>query len=453
MRMQTKQAGIHRLLSVLHGNGFRFLFILDAVGLFTSMVLINVVRFGFHWPTYRLTHYGFGFATATCIHLFVNYLSGLYEREPQLGRRPWLPTIVLATSIGVGMDSAAFVLLNRYLMPRLNLAALIVVGSAVLAGNRSLSRRLTIRRLGAARIALVGSADAIDAAQRHLFQAAEDSPSRSSLVVCTTTDTSRLRDLVAEHRVTDVLLLDVHAFGTIFPEPLVALEHANVSVLQQVGAQETLLGLQTLQEVAGMPVVRLRTHTLPSHKSRLKRGMDLLLLVVLSPVLILLIAVTALYVRIVVGSPILHRQIRLGRDSVPFALLKFRTMGLDAEASGPVLASTNDQRVIPRAAWLRSTRFDELPQFWNVLRGDMSLVGPRPERPEFAHDIGISVPGYARRYELRPGITGLAQVQGRYHTAAVYKVGHDLQYLVNWSPVLDLQIILRTVWVIIARRV
>lgn len=98
-------------------------------------------------------------------------------------------------------------------------------------------------------------------------------------------------------------------------------------------------------------------------------------------------------------------------------------------------------------------RVDELPQIINVLRGDMSLVGPRPERPEFTADLARSVPGYERRHELRPGLTGLAQVNGRYDTDAAFKVGHDLQYLVNWSPALDLAILARTVWVVVARRV
>jgi lipopolysaccharide/colanic/teichoic acid biosynthesis glycosyltransferase len=101
---------------------------------------------------------------------------------------------------------------------------------------------------------------------------------------------------------------------------------------------------------------------------------------------------------------------------------------------------------------MRQTRADELPQFVNVLKGDMSLVGPRPERPELVAKMAQDVPGYVRRTELRPGLTGLAQVQGRYATDAEYKLGYDIQYLVNWSVVLDLQILARTVWVVISRR-
>jgi lipopolysaccharide/colanic/teichoic acid biosynthesis glycosyltransferase len=202
-----------------------------------------------------------------------------------------------------------------------------------------------------------------------------------------------------------------------------------------------------------MPFVRLRSHTLPSHKVKLKRLFDLVLLVAVSPIVIVVVGALALYVRVRAGAPVLYRQTRLGRDGRPFTLVKFRTMRPDAETNGAVLATENDPRVVRGLSWMRGTRADELPQLWNVLRGDMSLVGPRPERPELVTDIAKLVPGYERRHELRPGLTGLAQVQGRYHTDAAFKVGHDLQYLVNWSLVLDVQIIVRTIWVVVARRV
>jgi exopolysaccharide biosynthesis polyprenyl glycosylphosphotransferase len=435
-------------LRPLWRRGFRFLFVLDALVLFTSMVAINAVRFGTDWPTYPLSHYAVGFSIATAIHLVVGYLAGLYEREPRLGQRSWLPRVMLAMAIGIGVEGVAFVVLDRYLMPRLNLLALFVVGSLALTANRRLSRRLAWRRQGAPRVALVGPPDAVATASAHLADS-----DRGAVVVGTAPSTDALVELVDTHGATDVLLLDVHAFGDIFPEPLATLERRGVGVLQRVGAQETLLGLQAVREVAGMPFVRLATHTLPAHKYRLKRGFDLLVLLVASPLILIVTALAALYVRVRAGSPVLYRQVRIGRDSVPFELVKFRTMHRDAEREGAVLATADDPRVVPGLRWMRSTRLDELPQLWNVLRGEMSLVGPRPERPEFTERLAQQVPGYERRHELPPGITGLAQVQGRYDTDASYKVGYDLQYLVNWSPVLDLQILARTVWVVVTRRV
>lgn len=435
-------------LAPLWRRGFRVLFVLDAVVLYALMILVNLVRFGTEWPTYPLSHYWIGFAIATGIHLVVGYFSGLYEREPRLGQRPWLPRVTLAMAIGIGADGVAFVVLDRYLMPRFNLGALFVVGSLALVINRHVSRSLNRRRQGPPRVVLVGS---IDTARIVIDQLAQSD--RAAQVVATLTDTSDLVETVHVHQATDVLLLDVDAFGHVFPQPLGTLEDEGVGFLQRVGAQETLLGLQSVRELAGMPFVRLRSHTLPAHKVKLKRAFDLLLLLAFAPVIVVIVGLLALYVRARAGSPVLYRQTRIGRDGRAFTLVKFRTMRRDAETSGAVLATDDDPRVVPGLSWMRGTRADELPQLWNVLRGDMSLVGPRPERPEFITDIAKQVPGYERRHELRPGLTGLAQVQGRYHTDAAFKVGHDLQYLVNWSLVLDLQIIVRTIWVVLARRV
>jgi lipopolysaccharide/colanic/teichoic acid biosynthesis glycosyltransferase len=192
----------------------------------------------------------------------------------------------------------------------------------------------------------------------------------------------------------------------------------------------------------------------PTHKVRLKRLFDLIVVISFAPLWLPAIGVLAAYVAVRAGRPVLYRQRRVGRDGVEFSCVKFRTMVRDAEVDGRAkLAAVHDDRVVSALAWMRSTRADELPQLWNVLKGDMSLVGPRPERPELVADIVRRVPGYVRRNELPPGLTGLAQVHGRYGTDAEYKLGYDLQYLVNWSLVVDLEILCRTIWVVVSRRV
>jgi len=429
-------------------RGFRVLFVLDAVSLYALMVLINLVRFGTAWPTYPLSHYWIGFGIATSIHLVVGYFTGLYEREPRLGQRPWLPRVVLATAIGIGVDGLAFVVLDRYLMPRINLAVLFATGSLAIVLNRHLSRRFGLRWQGPPRVVLVGSGDSVGTVVEQLGHS-----DRAAVVVASLDSTVGLIDEVRRTQATDVLLLDVGAFGKVFPEPLATLESEGVGFLQRVGPQETLLGLQAVRNVGGMPFVRLRVHALPSHKAKLKRGFDLAVVLALAPLIMLSLATAAGYVLVRSGRPVLYRQSRVGRSGREFTLLKFRTMVVDAEKSGAVLATTDDPRVVPALKWMRSTRADELPQLWNVLIGDMSLVGPRPERAELIRPIAESVPGYERRHEMRPGLTGLAQVEGRYHTDAAFKVGHDLQYLVNWSLALDVQILLRTIWVVLTRRV
>jgi exopolysaccharide biosynthesis polyprenyl glycosylphosphotransferase len=437
-----------RPLGWMWRHGFRFLFAIDAIGLFLAMVAINFVRFGTSWPFYPLSHYLIGFSIATAIHLAVNYFAGLYEREPRLGYRPWPPRVVVAMAIGVGAQGVAFVLLDRYLMPRLNLLALLVVGSVVLTVNRGLSRSLANRRRGPSRVLLVGSDDAVIRAERHLARS-----ERQAVVLGSAEGTAGLFAKVRECDATDVLLLDLAAFESAFPEPLTTLDRYGVGVHQRVSAHETLLGLKSVRQIAGMPFTRMRTHAVASHQLHLKRFFDLVLVVIAIPLWVPVLGLLALYVRVRADAPVMYRQRRVGRDGALFTVVKFRTMVIDAEKAGPQLADREDPRVVRGLGWMRSSRADELPQLWNVLKGEMSLVGPRPERPELVAGIEREVPGYARRHELPPGLTGMAQVYGRYETSADHKLGYDLQYLVNWSLILDVQILLRTVWVVLSRRV
>jgi len=437
------------LVSRLHRRGFRLLQVVDAVTLFVLAVVIGLARFGQPWPTYGLAYTLTGFALATAIHLFVYYFGGLYEPELRLGLRPQLPRIAGLTVIAVLVDVLVAFVTQRYLMPTLNLAVLLVLAPLVLTGNRWLARARRLRRTGPPRVLLVGAPDDVNLARAHLG----DDSSRA-VVVGETGSARELLPAVEHSCASEVLLLSARMLDEVYPEPLTSLERRGVGVLQRISARDTLLGLASVREIAGMPFVPLRTHTLPDSRARFKRYLELLGLLAVFPAILVLLVLTAFYVRAVAGTPLLFWQERVGRDGQTFRMVKFRTMKPEAEEGvGPILAKVGDPRIIPACQWLRGTRLDELPQVWNVLRGEMSIVGPRPERPELTAQYEALIPGYSRRHEIPPGITGLAQIHGRYHTDPEYKLGHDLQYLVNWSPVLDLQILLRTVMVVLARRV
>ena len=159
-----------------------------------------------------------------------------------------------------------------------------------------------------------------------------------------------------------------------------------------------------------------------------------------------LLAVIALAVKSHDRGPVLYKQERVGEDGKVFNLLKFRTMKCDAEAAtGPVWARENDERVTALGKILRRTNLDELPQLWNVLAGDMSLVGPRPERPHFVDQFKEEVPRYMARHKIKSGITGWAQVNGlRGNTSLKERIKYDLYYVENWSLLLDIKILLMT---------
>lgn len=438
------------LLRVLQSRGFRWLQVADIAGVLAVLVLLNLVRFGAATPqSYPRAEYAVAFVLAAVLHVVVAYFGGLYEPEQRLGSRPQLPRVAGLAVVAALFLSSAALFLDRYYIPRLSLFLLPVGTSLVLAGNRRLARALRRQREGLPLALLVGAPDDVNLAREHL--GTRHGPAR---VVGETTTGTDLLARVEASGATDVLLLSPQVLDRVYPEPLTTLERRGVGIFQRITARDTLLGLQGVAEIAGMPFVGLRTHTLPRSRARFKRSIELLALLVTAPVVAPVVAAVALYVRVVAGRGVLFRQERVGRDGVPFTLLKFRTMYPDAESGvGPVLATVDDHRVVPACRWLRSMRLDELPQLWNVVRGQMSVIGPRPERPELTARYEQLIPGYARRHEIPPGLTGLAQIHGRYHTDPEYKLGHDLQYLVNWSPVLDLQILLRTVWVVLARRV
>jgi len=171
----------------------------------------------------------------------------------------------------------------------------------------------------------------------------------------------------------------------------------------------------------------------------------LVLAVAALPILLL----AALLVRLTSRGPILYSQVRLGRFGKPFSIYKLRTMYHDCErASGACWSQPGDPRVTPLGRFLRATHLDELPQLWNILRGDMSIVGPRPERPEFAPSLERAIPNYRSRLLVWPGVTGLAQVQlppDSDITSVRLKVAHDLYYIRHFGCWLDLRILACTV--------
>ncbi|HET7261402.1 MAG TPA: undecaprenyl-phosphate glucose phosphotransferase [Casimicrobiaceae bacterium] len=210
----------------------------------------------------------------------------------------------------------------------------------------------------------------------------------------------------------------------------------------------------SIGEIAGMPVLSLTDSPVEGVRATWKAIEDYalaaLLLVALSP----LLAVIAIAIKLTSPGPIVYRQERVTWNGRHFAMYKFRTMTIDAEAhSGPVWTTIDDQRATPVGAFLRRFSLDELPQLVNVLRGEMSLVGPRPERPEFVTTFRTQVPGYMQKHLVKAGITGWAQVNDlRGDSDLALRIQYDLYYIGHWSPWFDLRILALTLWHILTSR-
>jgi exopolysaccharide biosynthesis polyprenyl glycosylphosphotransferase len=450
------------LLRRLNRHGFRLVMLLDVAALSLITLGSMFIRFGTAWPDAPIGNYLLSFAMAIGVFIASLYFGGLYEREPRLGAPPVLPRAGqqalaaggLTALISLGLSGLARELgigPQRALpFPITNLVVLIVLGAIAVAINRKLVNLARTQREGPPRVVLVGEPAEVETALDHLA-----SDRARARVVGVHSSGDDLLAVVERSDATDLVLLSPRWLELLYGDTLRALDKHGTAVMLRVTGRETLLGLERIREIGGMPFVRLRVQTLPRSRARFKRLVDLVLLVIGGPIWLPLLGVVALYQWVVAGRPLLYWQDRVGQGGRTFRMVKFRTMTVDAEADGggARLAASDDPRVIPACKWIRSTRMDELPQLWNVWRGEMSLVGPRPERPELTSGFERRIEGYDRRHEVPPGLTGLAQIHGRYHTDPEYKLGYDLQYLVNWSPLLDVQIIFRTVWVVVARRI
>ena len=207
-----------------------------------------------------------------------------------------------------------------------------------------------------------------------------------------------------------------------------------------------------MTKIDDIPVFELQSLSLTAEKRILKRLFDLcvggLTVLLTSPLMI----GAALAVKCYDHGPVFYQQDRVGLHGKVFPVYKFRTMCMDAEKlSGPRLASEDDPRITGVGRILRATRLDELPQLWNVLKGDMSIVGPRPERPYFVERFQEKMPYYGYRTNVKPGITGLAQVYGKYNTTVYDKLIYDLIYIQKSNILEDLILLIQTVRVVFVK--
>jgi exopolysaccharide biosynthesis polyprenyl glycosylphosphotransferase len=202
-----------------------------------------------------------------------------------------------------------------------------------------------------------------------------------------------------------------------------------------------------VHELFGIPFLGVKDIPMTTWSRTIKRAFDVVFSTVVLLITLPLNAIALLLILLESGRPLLYRQVRVGMDGREFDLFKFRTMAVDAEEeSGPTWTRKGDQRVTRIGKFLRRFSIDELPQFFNVLRGDMSVVGPRPERPEFVAQFQQYVPKYLERHRLKTGLTGWAQVNGlRGEVPIMERTKYDLYYIENWSLRLDFRIIFKTI--------
>lgn len=266
--------------------------------------------------------------------------------------------------------------------------------------------------------------------------------------------TEELAAIIAANDIDDVLIAFESSEHDKLLDVISHIENSRVSIKILPDMYDIISGQARTSQIYGFPLIEIMPHIMQPWEESAKRVMDIVISILILITTAPLWFIIGIAIKINSPGPLVYSQERVGKDGKVFRMHKFRSMKQDAESkTGPVWATENDPRITSVGWFLRKTRLDEIPQFFDVLRGDMSLVGPRPERPAFVEKLAKEVPLYKRRLIVKPGITGWAQIKQGYDTSiedVKSKVRYDIFYIENMSFRMDLKILIMTVYVMIA---
>lgn len=342
---------------------------------------------------------------------------------------------------------------------------LFFVGSGRIA-IRSVQRRLLIKGFGRKKALIVGfNSKANEVHDQLLVHRAlgldvvayaaiyKDNIGKSYHGIAVVDEIKNIKSIISEYDIHEIIIAMDKEQHEFLVELIAECENANVGLKIVPDLYEILSGQARTTQIYGMPLIDIMPQLMPEWEKRLKRVLDIIvsiiILVFTSPILLL----TALAIKLESKGGIFFKQERCGLNGTTFKMIKFRSMFADAEKkTGPIWSTKNDPRITKVGRLIRTIRIDEVPQMVNVLKGEMSLVGPRPERPFFVDKFSREIPYYKRRLKVRPGITGWAQVKHKYDESiedVKIKLRYDLFYIENMSLRMDFKILFRTIFVVL----
>jgi exopolysaccharide biosynthesis polyprenyl glycosylphosphotransferase len=413
-----------------------------------------------------LTKYALLLPIVTVVFPLAFAVQGLYRVRPTRGRaEEWL-SVAIASVVGTVVLSGVILWIrpshSDVYYSRATLGIFLVCDIAFVVIGRTVVRAVMERRHRAGRslerVLVAGSGELARAVVERI--AAHGELGFRIVGYLQNGEESRLGDLpclgsiddaeeiVAAHGIEHVFVALPHASSQAMMALLDRLVRSHCVAIHVVPDLLQFMVLRSrVEDIDGLPTINLSETPLEGWSRFVKRAFDLLValvaLVIFSPLMLLI----ALAIWLEDRGPVFYRQVRMGLDGKPFDILKFRSMRVGAEReTGAKWAERDDPRRTRTGRFLRAWSLDELPQLWNVVMGDMSVIGPRPERPEFVAQFRAELPHYMLRHKVRAGITGWAQVHGwRGNTSIRMRIEHDLYYIENWSLMLDFKILFMTV--------
>lgn len=436
--------------------------IFDAILVNAGIILAFLWRYSGKLPSFNFQAYTNLAVLITLIYLISFYIYGLYEVEKVQGGWDTFYLVLMASTLSAVLTVGLAFFYRFFSFPRTVLVlswflvVLFITGWRLVA-SRTLSIKWPIQRVLVVGIGATGEAVVSELKSKSKWGYA--------VVGAVTRNTARIGSklegvpVLGHMKDVAAIVKDYSVDRVIVTSPvrerelvedLTISELAGISIEVVPDLYEIFIGRIDYSTLSDIPLVKLTAEPISDWVRLLKRATDivgsLLLLILTSPFILL----AALLVKLGSSGPVLFKQRRVGRREKLFSIYKFRTMVENAEEeTGPVLAMEDDPRVTRTGRFLRKYRLDELPQLFNILDGDMSFVGPRPERPFFVEQFKKQIPGYAERFKIKPGVTGLAQISGFYATTPDTKLKYDLMYIHHQSFFLDVKIIFHTLRVVL----
>lgn len=426
--------------------------------------LALILRFGTDIPTAHLLLYLTYLPLLLLLRIAMAHYFGLYDFRHRLSVVDHVFGALGAVIFSVGGGYLCLAVARLYYAPGTDLSRIVgAIDAGLLFAWFALSRTVMLSYLYRTgyrvRVALIGSEADCTKLTDEIRKYAPPMVEIAEVVVIDGPEgdgpgaADRLGTLLSRERIDQIILAQIEWPQERLRDILAACDQSDAELLLYPNLNLATLANPSVLSLAGLPLVAL-TPALGTRPYWLgKRVIDIIVAgnnLVQGLGLFLLIAVV---IKLTSKGPVLYAQSRVGFKRKPFNLYKFRTMVDNAEAtSGPVLSQTGDPRITPVGRFLRNYRLDELPQFWNVLVGEMSLVGPRPEREEFVDQFIEENPLYERRFMTKPGLTGLAQIHGRYDTDYKDKLRYDLFYINAMSFTADVRILLLTIQTVLTKR-